>query len=157
MTYISKNIKRLRKKKGLSQNDLAIQLNVTRQTVSGWETDKSYPDLDMIVHLSNFLDTDPNNLIYPVSSEKTTIYREASFKAVIFTMFGFFLAMTFLGGFWGILLQPIIGGEGSETFLYPIYGGIILLSGLIVFCTCIIKEEIRNHSFCRNSEEDEST
>ena len=42
------------------------------------------------------------------------------------------------------LLSGIIGGGGWETFFYPIYGGLILLSGLIVFCTNRILDEVRS-------------
>lgn len=41
------------------------------------------------------------------------------------------------------ILKFIVGGEAMEEFLYPIYWGIILLSGLIVFSTQLIIEEIR--------------
>ena len=42
------------------------------------------------------------------------------------------------------LLSGIIGGGVSESFFYPIYGGLILLSGLIVFCTNRILDEVRS-------------
>ena len=47
---------------------------------------------------------------------------------------------------WGIwqLLSGILGGGVQESFLYPIYGGVILLSGLIVVCTELILEEIKS-------------
>ena len=41
----------------------------------------------------------------------------------------------------------IIGGGAAETYLYPIYGGIILLSGLIVGCTVIVLKEIESQKF----------
>ena len=47
------------------------------------------------------------------------------------------------GGLWS-LLSHLIGGGTAETFLYPIYGGIILLAGLIVGCTTLILEEIKS-------------
>ena len=46
---LSDNIKRIRKSKGLSQEELAIKLNVVRQTVSKWENGLSVPDLDMLI------------------------------------------------------------------------------------------------------------
>lgn len=48
-----------------------------------------------------------------------------------------------LGGLWGIALEKMIGGGVSESFIYPIYGGIILLTGLVVGCTVAICEEIK--------------
>ena len=50
---------------GLSQDALAEKLSVSRQTVSSWERGNSYPDLDMLVHISDALATDPNELLYP--------------------------------------------------------------------------------------------
>ncbi len=47
------------------------------------------------------------------------------------------------GGIW-VLMQNIIGGGAAETYLYPIYGGIILLSGLVVGCTVVVLKEIRS-------------
>ena len=42
------------------------------------------------------------------------------------------------------LLSGVIGGGVQESFLYPIYGGIVLLAGLIVVCTELILEEIKS-------------
>ena len=53
---IGEKIYQLRKKKNLSQEDLASVLNVSRQTISKWETGDSNPDLDKIVPLCNFFD-----------------------------------------------------------------------------------------------------
>ena len=55
-----------------------------------------------------------------------------------------FILIVPFGGIWGILLQPLIGGGVEQTYLYPIYAGIVLLAGLIVGCTVIIFEEIRS-------------
>ena len=53
---IGEKIYQLRKKKNLSQEDLASVLNVSRQTISKRETGDSNPDLDKIVPLCNFFD-----------------------------------------------------------------------------------------------------
>ncbi len=50
---LNENIKALRKSKGLSQQELAIKLNVVRQTISKWEQGLSVPDSDMLVFISN--------------------------------------------------------------------------------------------------------
>ncbi|MGM9643562.1 MAG: helix-turn-helix domain-containing protein [Eubacteriales bacterium] len=54
---LSENIKEIRKSKGLSQEELAIKLNVVRQTVSKWENGLSVPDSDMLISLSEVLET----------------------------------------------------------------------------------------------------
>lgn len=52
MVEIGEKIKKLRKAKKMTQKEVANQLNVTPQTISKWERNISYPDLDMLVRLS---------------------------------------------------------------------------------------------------------
>ena len=54
---LSENIRAVRKSKGLSQEELAVKLNVVRQTISKWEQGLSVPDSDMLISLSEELDT----------------------------------------------------------------------------------------------------
>ena len=54
---LSENIKAIRKSKGLSQEELAVKLNVVRQTISKWEQGLSVPDSNMLISLSEALDT----------------------------------------------------------------------------------------------------
>lgn len=49
-------LQQLRKEQGLTQEALGEQLHVTRQTVSNWETGKNYPDLELLVALSDLFD-----------------------------------------------------------------------------------------------------
>lgn len=51
------NLKTIRKEKGLSQEFLAKELNVVRQTISKWEKGLSIPDGDMLIKISQILDT----------------------------------------------------------------------------------------------------
>lgn len=44
---LSENIRRIRESRGLSQGELAVKLNVVRQTVSKWEWGRSFSYLDM--------------------------------------------------------------------------------------------------------------
>lgn len=60
---LSENIKALRKSKGLSQEELAIKLNVVRQTISKWEQGLSVPDSDMLIALSEALETSASTLL----------------------------------------------------------------------------------------------
>ena len=54
---LNENIRELRKAKGLSQEELAVRLNVVRQTVSKWEQGLSVPDADMLVAIGEVFDT----------------------------------------------------------------------------------------------------
>lgn len=56
-------LKVYREKEGLSQNELAKKMNVTRQSVSRWETGKSYPDLDNLIFLSNLYNVSLDDLL----------------------------------------------------------------------------------------------
>ena len=60
---LNENIKVLRKSKGLSQQDLADKLNVVRQTVSKWEQGLSVPDSDLLIALSEALETPVSTLL----------------------------------------------------------------------------------------------
>ena len=60
---LNENIKALRKSKGLSQQDLANKLNVVRQTVSKWEQGLSVPDSDLLIALSEALETPVSTLL----------------------------------------------------------------------------------------------
>lgn len=60
---LSENIKAIRKSKGLSQQELAIKLNVVRQTVSKWENGLSVPDSEMLISLSETLETPVSTLL----------------------------------------------------------------------------------------------
>ena len=59
-----KNIRKIRKAKGITQDALAEQLHVTRQAVSNWETGKNQPDLDMLESISRTLGAELTELIY---------------------------------------------------------------------------------------------
>lgn len=60
---LNENIRNFRKAKGLSQEELAIKLNVVRQTVSKWEKNLSVPDSAMLISLAEELDTSVGTLL----------------------------------------------------------------------------------------------
>ena len=72
------NIKTIRKSKGLSQEELAIKLNVVRQTISKWEQGLSVPDSELLVSLSDALDTPVSTLL----GENITEQKEDSLKEI---------------------------------------------------------------------------
>ena len=67
----SENLIKLRRKKGLSQEELGNELNVARQTISKWELGETTPDMNKLIELSNLfeisidelVDNDINNVI----------------------------------------------------------------------------------------------
>lgn len=60
---LSENMKAIRKSKGLSQEELAIKLNIVRQTISKWEKGLSVPDSDMLISISEVLETPVSTLL----------------------------------------------------------------------------------------------
>lgn len=64
MAKISKNIQRLRKAQGKTQEQLADYLHVTRQAISNWENNKTQPDIDTLTLLASFFDVEIEELIY---------------------------------------------------------------------------------------------
>lgn len=60
---LNENIRAIRKSKGLSQEELAIKLNVVRQTISKWEQGLSVPDSDMLISLSEVFETPVSTLL----------------------------------------------------------------------------------------------
>lgn len=70
MAKIGKNIKTQRTKQGMSQETLAEKLFVSRQTVSNYETGKSYPDIDMLVKIAEELHVEVQVLIYGEAVKK---------------------------------------------------------------------------------------
>ena len=60
---LNENIKAIRNSKGLSQQELAVKLNVVRQTVSKWEQGLSVPDSDMLISISEALETPVSTLL----------------------------------------------------------------------------------------------
>lgn len=60
---LNENIKAIRKSKGLSQEELAVKLNVVRQTISKWEQGLSVPDSDLLISISEVLETSVSTLL----------------------------------------------------------------------------------------------
>lgn len=78
---LNENIKTIRKSKGLSQEELAVKLNVVRQTISKWEQGLSVPDSDMLISISEALETPVCTLlgetvVEPKLDDLKVIFRE---------------------------------------------------------------------------------
>lgn len=60
---LGENLKKARRQKGLSQEALALQLHVVRQTVSKWEQGQSAPDAGLLANLAEVLGVSANELL----------------------------------------------------------------------------------------------
>ena len=96
MRDIGKNIRSLRVKRNMSQDQLAEALHVTRQTVSNYETGRSRPDVEMLTALATALDADVKEILYgPAETDRTAQLRRLAAGAVVS---GVVLALVWWGG-----------------------------------------------------------
>ena len=80
---IGDTISSIRKGKNMTQEELAKKLNVSAKTISSWENNRNLPSIDMIILLSDALDTDINTLLDINESnviEKSNAYKKKNFK-----------------------------------------------------------------------------
>ena len=74
-----------RKEKGLTQEDLAHQLLVSSKTISNWETNKTTPDIDNVIRISQLFDISLNHLLLEGSDmvenikKKTSMFKNPAF------------------------------------------------------------------------------
>ena len=126
MQNIAYNIRTLRKAKGLTQEDLAAQLHVTRQAVSSWERGGSCPDFDTLKALTELLDATPEQLLYGTDTGKPVKMRRVAYEK-------------------GIIASLLLG---TLCFLGLGYIGLaFFFAVLIPFCTCLILDELRNGAY----------
>ncbi|MBK5491318.1 helix-turn-helix transcriptional regulator [Bacillus sp. TH17] len=70
---LGQQLKKFRESQNLSQEDVAKKIGVTRQAVYKWENDKSYPDIDNLIILSEFYNVTLDDLIKENDSFKKKI------------------------------------------------------------------------------------
>ena len=111
MNAVSKNLKEIRQAKGLTQDQLAEALHVTRQAVSSWETGRSEPDIETLLALAEALDTGADALIYGPKPPK---YEPMQKKYIICcVVFGLILLAGIASWIW---LEPWLLEYKGRTF-----------------------------------------
>ncbi len=133
MTKVSKNIKKLRMAKNMSQDDLAKALFISRQAVSSWEVGRTQPDIGMVEKLAELFDVPMEEVIYGAKRDTSL---EDSVKAkntmsVFFAVLGSLFVGTgliiVLLNFWDdfssvlktvVAILPILIGQGIAIFTY---------------------------------------
>ncbi len=123
----------LRKKKGLSQEEVAEKLNVTRQSVSKWETDESKPDFDKIVPICELYEISTNELLSGTQEEKEekeveVINKDNKKKRAIFISIAVFLY--FLAIIWIMISETTFNLNDGI-----VVGGFFLICGI---ATCLL-------------------
>ena len=84
---VADRIQHLRKTKGISQEELADKIGVSRQAVSKWESEQSLPDIDKIIVLSEFFDVTTDYIlkgIEPIKQEQEK--KEKPLSAMLFVI-----------------------------------------------------------------------
>ena len=152
MINISKNIKTLRAEKRLTQDALAERMNVTRQTISSWETGRTQPDVGMLVRLAETLGTDAETLIYGKKNKvgleadpalrRRTLTLTLTVMGSLFTAVGLILIFVF---FWreipdffkhSLAFLPFLAGSAAGVaVLFKKNAGILLREGAAVLWT----------------------
>lgn len=119
---LSSQIKKYRNELSMSQDELAEKIFVSRQSVSNWENDKTYPDIKSLVLLSEVFQVSLDQLVkgdLEIMKKEITTQEMANFQkdASIMTVFMVLMLITpiplahFLG-WWGMLVYVIIAAVG---------------------------------------------
>lgn len=154
MAKVSKNLRRLRTDCGMTQAQLAEQMHVTRQAISNWENDKTQPDIDALVQLSEVLGTEIEALIYGKrrhigTDEQRPDYRIRVVLGVLGSLFvGIGLVLIFFN-FWrdfpvglqaSFAVLPILLGQGFAVYVYLRQQKSVLFreSAAILWCVGVV-------------------
>lgn len=121
---IADRIQQLRKGKGISQEELADMVGVSRQAVSKWESEQSTPDIEKVILLSDFFDVTTDYLLKGIEpiSENTTEKSDAR----IFSLVGSLL--NFIG-----LVAAIMIWIEKQTPISVAAGLILMATGIMLF------------------------
>jgi transcriptional regulator with XRE-family HTH domain len=144
----------LRKSKGLSQEEVADKLGVTRQTVSKWETDQSTPDFDKIAPLCELYEISADELLTGVITEKkeeVTINNTDSRKRTFGICIGIFLY--FVAVAWIMTSIPVL--MINPVLASAIFILIIGVATITIVYHCVIYK--KDKKLCKNCCDEEST
>ena len=128
---IAEKIKKLRKDNNMTQEDLAEKLNVSRQTISKWETDVVIPDADNIVSICKLFNITTDELLdYKVESVQKKRQFIIDMGVLLFGIIGFIV--------FAILLMTNQIDETSSVITINAYGIVAIIFLLLVIAFIII-------------------
>lgn len=125
MHTTGENIRKYREQKKASQEEMAQALNVTRQTVSSWETGRTEPDLDTLHRIAQYLEVTVEELIYSHRLKEPTVIRQVVERKEVKntvetgTMLGVALAIVISYVKWNSIGWAIL--HGALNWIYVIY------------------------------------
>ena len=126
MAKVSRNIKKLRSERKMTQDILAEKINVTRQTVSSWENDRTQPDIEMLEQLANVFEVSLEEIIY---GEKRNVGFEPSKSDNRKTMMVVFATLGTLLTVAGLLIVFIASWDHIPDGLLAVLMFLPLLAG----------------------------
>lgn len=130
---VGNRIREEREKLGLSQEDLAQQIFVSRQTVSNWETGKTYPDVQSLLLLSNLFDVTVDSLVkgdVEAMQEKIDSYELDRFKMKAGAVLAG--ALIVLGGMiLGIMTGQMSGQGRPLSISFLVIAALVIVAGLV--------------------------
>ena len=111
MNDVARNLKRIRERRGMSQETVAAQLHTTRQTISNWERGQTNPSIDDLMALSAFFQVGVDELIYPDGESRLRFWGPNPGGAVLGVLIGAgaaYLALTWLFDRWEPLELAVV-------------------------------------------------
>ena len=149
MHDIARNLKRLRRQAGLTQEELAEKLHVTRQAVSNWERNQNLPELEVLLAAAEALGASVDELLYgprpearpggPESRREKTVT-----AAVLWAVWGVLLAVYLIG-------RPAVAdymrltydGRAWAVFAFALRPAVYLTLGMAVCALICIWRDLR--------------
>ena len=133
MMEFHEKLQALRKAQGLTQEELAEKLYVSRTAVSKWESGRGIPNLESLKAISRFFGVTLDDLLstedLQMASEKTTAPSQILWGLLDCSMVLLLFLPFFRGGLEGeILAQPLVALTGVQVYLKAAYGGVVLVS-----------------------------
>ena len=128
----------LRKNAHLSQEEVAFKLNVTRQTVSKWETNQSTPDFDKIVPLCELFEITTDELLRGIKKEENVVQEDKSKKRTTGLVTG--ILLYFVAVSWMVISVPylLINPVAAASVFILICG---IATCIIIYTAIVYKKE----------------
>lgn len=114
---LSDRIQYLRKSRGMSQEELAEKIGVSRQAVSKWESEQSMPDLDKVILLSDFFGVTTDYLLKGTEPELQEENKKTGRASL-----GFVLICATLAGIWSLTANRF---RYDECFFIILAGAVV--------------------------------
>ena len=134
---LSEKLHMLRKKSGLSQEQLAEQLNVSRQAISKWESGTSIPESDKLIAISQYFNVtldhlmkeDSDGNLQPVSTDGSNGLSQKMIAGIVLCVAGIIGLIL-----WGLIsiFNPTVSAQISESSMINIDGNGMLLIACVV-------------------------